>query len=312
MTYLVVGAGSIGRRHAANLGLLGARVEVAGWRATSAHGVADRLARGDVRGLVIATATQVRLPLIRAAVAADVPVYVEKPLAFRSAEVAEIVAAPVASRSMVGFMMRYHPALRPLAEVDLGSAFRFDLTIGHDVRAWRADWRFSASYAGDPMGGGVLLDLCHEIDIAAFLFPGLTLGAVESLGHARYPGVDVASRVTLRAPGGASGSVAMDYLAPRLVRRCEIASPEAVRTFDFAAEDYRVTHASGVEVLDLPLERNAMFLDAMRDFVALAEGRETSGNPLLPRLDRVAESCDLIARAWEARHFAGTLDTDLP
>ena len=309
MTYLVVGRGSIGRRHAANLESLGAAVEHVGWRDAGAAGIADRLSRGDVAGLVVATATQVRLPLVEAAAAAGVALYIEKPVAFRTPDLAALMAAaaPVAARSLAGFMMRWHPAVRALAGEDLGAAYRFDLTVGHDVNAWRPEWHFAGSYAAAAEGGGVLLDLCHEIDAAACLFPGVALGAVASVGHADHPGVDMASRVTLTAPAGASGSVAMDYLAPRLIRRWTVASPDAVWDWNLASMDYRVVTAAGSKAYDHPMERNAMFMGAMADFMALAEGREGSGNPLLPRLDRVGESCRLIAQAWEARAFRGTV-----
>jgi hypothetical protein len=65
---------------------------------------------------------------------------------------------------------------------------------------------------------GVLLDLCHELDLAACLFPGLSVTRVESLGHPAFPGVDFASRISLAAEGLA-GDVSMDYLTPLLHRR---------------------------------------------------------------------------------------------
>ena len=68
------------------------------WRETSADDVARRLAHVD--GAVIATATDIRLPLIAACGAAKVPFYCEKPVAFRVAELDTIAAAaaPVAAR----------------------------------------------------------------------------------------------------------------------------------------------------------------------------------------------------------------------
>ena len=61
-------------------------------------------------------------------------------------------------------------------------------------------------------------------------------------------------------------------------------------------------------VRDWDFERNDMFLAIMGDFMALVEGRAPSGNPLTPRLDAVYDSCALIARAWEARVFHGTIE----
>lgn len=310
MRVLVIGSGSIGRRHHDNLSVLGASSQLVSWREGGIGGALAAMT--DAQAVVIATATDIRLPLIEAAAARGLALYVEKPLAFRPEEVEAIasVAAPVAERSMLGLMMRYHPAVRALAAADLSDVFQFALTIGHDVTQWRANWRFSQSYAARAEGGGVLLDLCHELDIAACLFPGLEVTRVECTGRPAYPGVDVASRISLRGQG-VVGDVSMDYLTPKLHRRTVLRGTERMHDFDFAAQVYRVTDALGPRDLDLPLERNAMFLDAMRDFLALADGRQTSGNPLIPRLDLCLPSARLVADAWAARRFTGEITKEI-
>ena len=55
--FLVVGAGSIGKRHADNLRALGEAVELIPYRAFDPDAVARR---DDVAGMVIATATPIR------------------------------------------------------------------------------------------------------------------------------------------------------------------------------------------------------------------------------------------------------------
>jgi predicted dehydrogenase len=309
---LVIGAGSIGRRHAENLAALGVTAELISWRGYSAELLAKRLASGDVQGVVIATATQIRLDLIGVCGAAGVPFYVEKPLAFRSADLALITAAaaPVAQRSVIGFMMRYHPAFRHLARSDLSDTYRFGFEIGHDVTQWRQNWRFSESYAAKPTGGGVLLDLCHELDMAACLFPGLALAGVDSLGHAAYSGVDMSSQVRL-TNGAATGEVAMDYLAPVSTRRIALRGLTKLHDFDLISGQYIIT-GQGARTLDFPFARNDMFLAAMRDFLAVVQGKVPSTVEHLPRFDLALPSCALIAKAWEARRFTGTIAKDIP
>lgn len=311
-TVLVIGTGSIGKRHAENLAVLGARVRVLSWRSTSLAEIEAQLR--EVDAAVIATATDMRLPLIARCAAAGKPAYVEKPLAFEPDEVTAIaaVAAPIADRSLLGYMMRYHPAFRVLARSDLSDVFHVTLSIGHDVTQWRKDWRFSQSYAARERGGGVLLDLCHEIDMAACLFPGLSVQMVDSLGHISYPGVDIASRITLRASTGVTAEVAMDYLTPKLHRRALLHGTKRMHDFDFAAQHYQVADASGPRQIDAPLDRNAMFLDAMRDFLALVQGQPVSDVEHLPRLDLCLPSARFVADAWAARRFVGTIDKDLP
>lgn len=312
MRVLVVGAGSIGRRHAENLGLLGVKADLIGWRGYSAVLLAKRLSKGDVQGVVIATATQIRLELIVACAAAEVPFYVEKPLAFDSAELDLITAAaaPVAQRSVIGFMMRYHPAFQYLAGTDLSDTYRFSFEIGHDVTQWRQNWRFSDSYAAKAAGGGVLLDLCHEMDMAACLFPGLALAGVDSLGHAAYPGVDVASQIRLTS-GAATGEVAMDYLAPVSTRRVTLRGLDRLHDFDLVSGRYAIT-GQAAQAMEFAFQRNDMFLSAMGDFLALAQGKVPSAVEHLPRLDLTLPSCALIAKAWEARRFTGTVAKDIP
>lgn len=311
MRVLVIGSGSIGRRHHDNLLALGAASRLLSWREAGLGGALAAMT--DTQAVVIATATDIRLPLIEAAAARGLPMYIEKPLAFRPEEVEAIasVAEPVAQRSMLGLMLRYHPAVRALAGMDLSDVFQFALTIGHDVTQWRQNWRFSESYAARADGGGVLLDLCHELDLASCLFPGLEVTRVESLGHPAFPGVDFASRISLRCQG-LVGDVSMDYLTPLLHRRTVLRGTERMQEFDFAAQVYRVTEPTGSRLLDLPLERNAMFLDAMRDFLGLAFGGPISGNPLMPRLDLCLASARLVADAWSRRAFIGEITKEIP
>jgi predicted dehydrogenase len=310
MRVLVIGAGSIGRRHHDNLTTLGASSRLVSWRDGGLDGVRAALDTSDAA--VIATATDLRLPLIVEAAARNLPVYVEKPLAFQPDEVAAIAdaSAAIAGRSVLGYMMRYHPAFRALAQADLSDVFHFALSIGHDVTQWRANWRFSDSYAAKAMGGGVLLDLCHEVDMAACLFPGLAVSTVEAMGHPAYPGVDMASRVSLRSPA-VTGAVALDYLTPGLHRRTTLHGTKAMHDFDFAAQIYKVTDGSGTRQLDLPLERNAMFMAAMRDFLALASGRAPSEVEHLPRLDLCLPSARLVADAWAKRVFTGQITKEI-
>ena len=307
MTVVVIGAGSIGKRHFSNLETLGVKARLVGWRA---------FRPADLEGasaVVIATATQVRAEIVTLCAARELPFYVEKPLAYRADDLAHMmtIAAPLAERCLVGFMMRYHPAFRDLAQMDLSGVYGFSLEIGHDVRQWRQNWSFAGSYAARPEGGGVLLDLCHELDMAHCLFPEARLRSVDALGHAHFAGVDFASRIAL-AGGGAQGTVAMDYLSPVSLRRIALRGTGGTVDLDFIGGTLVVDSGQGAQARDWTFERNDMFLDAMRDFLALVDGCATSGIDHLPRLDRVGTSCALIAQAWEARRISGMITGDYP
>jgi len=311
LKYYVIGAGAIGKRHHQNLASLGADVTLLGWRGFDVDEFASQIGQSDSpSALIIATASQVRLELVKLAASANAPIYIEKPLAFRVAELEHIynAAAPIKSRSMVGFMMRYHPLVRSLASRSCDRTYRFDFEIGHDVRQWRANWRFADSYAAEPEGGGVLLDLCHELDIAHLLFPAAQLQQVNCLGHVDFPGVDVATSITLAQTNGPSGTVSMDYLSPYSLRRAKLRRVGDVRDIDLLNCIEVTADESGESKNQITFERNQMFIDIMRDFMTLAETGQRPDNKIAPVMDQVYGSCKLIAQAWEARAFHGAID----
>ncbi|PZQ95712.1 MAG: hypothetical protein DI533_18955 [Cereibacter sphaeroides] len=305
----VIGAGSIGRRHFQNLHTLGVKTALLPWREFNAS-VFRRL---GATGVVIATETQVRLELVSLCAELGIPFYCEKPLAYDPATVDEIlnVAGPLAKRSMAGFMMRYHPAVKTLAETDLSTVYDASFGIGHDVRLWRKDWSFAGSYSARAEGGGVLLDLCHELDLAHLLFPGLAEVVVLSLGHDSFPGVDFATRVAL-AGQDVTATVAMDYLSPVSFRRITLRGTRLVVEFDLIAERYQIDEGQGPGLIDMAFDRNEMFLAAMRDFLHLVAGESLSDARLAPRLDRVADTCRAVAKAWQMRRFVGKVEGDYP
>lgn len=306
---LVIGAGSIGRRHHQNLIRLGADSTLVSYREAAGDQLSRLLDDNFLVGVVIATATNVRLELISQCAQRNLPVYIEKPVAFTEAELKQVYSLTnsVSSRSMVGYMMRYHPFFKRLADSDLSDVYRFEFTIGHDVTQWRSDWRFADSYASLPQGGGVLLDLCHEPDMVSCLFPEQIPATVNSIGHRDYQGVDFSTVVSYRGDAARQGSVSLDYLSPVSTRKCVMYGSSQVISIDFNALEYSIDNGEKMDTENIAFDRNDMFLDAMTDFLGLIENQQLPAIKHLPRLDLVAASCESIARAWQLREFTGSL-----
>jgi predicted dehydrogenase len=309
----VIGAGSIGRRHAENAASLGADVALLSWREIESTGGPDAMiARLRPQAAVIATATDLRTPVIAPFAEAGIPLYIEKPLAAAPGEVEAIATlmAPVADRSMLGFMMRYHRGYAFLAALDRTDIYRARFEIGHDVRQWRANWRFADSYAARPEGGGVLLDLCHEIDLCLSLFPDLAVRSVDCIGHRDFPGVDFATTLRLSG-GGAVADVAMDYLSPVSLRRLQLRGTAQAVDLDLGTGAGRHWIGGEWHDISLPVQRNQMFLDAMDDFLALVDGRAPmSGAANPPLFTHTLPIARAIAAAHAARRFVGMTDGD--
>ncbi len=205
---LVLGAGSIGSRHVTNLVGLGARVtctdpDLDRARSTDAQAAVpfdlDRLAGYD--GIVVASPTRLHLEQARAAVAAGAAVLVEKPLAERSDGVDALVAE-AGSRLMVGYNLRLHRPIQELvASVEsgqIGSPVSVRLWFGSWLPDWRPDVDYRTTYsARADLGGGVLNDAIHELDLAVWLLRSRPAGGRRPWSIAWVP-----SRSTWRTPSG--------------------------------------------------------------------------------------------------------------
>ena len=102
----------------------------------------------------------------------------------------------------------------------------------------------------------------------------------------------------------------MDYLTPQMHRRIIIYCVDATYDFDFTRQRYEVSTSSTSDLINLPFDRNAMFLAIMRDWLRLIEGLDAS-NHLVPRLQDVSKSSELIATAWESRQFNGCVRKEI-
>ncbi len=268
---LVLGAGSAGSRHAVNLMAAGARVAIADPDPERAAALRDaervdfdldRLETFD--GIVVASPTVFHREQASAALTTSARVLVEKPLAADTRGLDELVEMG-RDRLMVGYNLRLHePIERLVALVHQGRAGRV-----HAVRLWFGsylpDWRGHVDYrttysARADLGGGILLDAIHELDLLLWLLDGRfdVVGAlVTRLGNLEID-VEDTVRALLRHTDGAAVEISLDYLSRRYRRGIEVIGERATIRFDWARQVLEVEDADGVEQerITTPLDRS--------------------------------------------------------
>lgn len=173
MKALVVGYGSIGARHVRLLDELGCATAVVSRRPLELPrrypGLAEALAAEAPGYVVIASATAEHGDALDtlAGLGYGGRVMVEKPL----------FAAPRPlpahgfGAAWVGYNLRCHPLLRRLRELLRGeTVVAAHFQVGQHLSQWRPGRDYAACYsASAAAGGGVLRDLSHELDLAAWL-----------------------------------------------------------------------------------------------------------------------------------------------
>ncbi|MBD2844516.1 Gfo/Idh/MocA family oxidoreductase [Paenibacillus sp. IB182496] len=193
MRALVIGLGSIGRRHARILARIGCDVAAVSRSQAGTPGVYGNIGAAmrywAPAYAVVATPTSAHGSALRELREAgyDGPVLVEKPLFAQPGELPPEQLEGV----HVGYNLRFHPLLRQLRwRLRHQRVLTATLYVGQHLPHWRErDYRtcYSASRA---QGGGVLRDLSHELDYACWLF-GPWRALTARGGH--YSGLEIDS-----------------------------------------------------------------------------------------------------------------------
>jgi predicted dehydrogenase len=281
---LVLGAGSIGTRHARNLVAAGARVAVADPEPDRARLIddttpvpfdLDRVV--DFDAVVVASPTSEHREQALATAGRDLPTLVEKPLAASGAGVDAL--RPFARHITVGFNLRFHRPVRLLAELVHRGAIGRPVAGRLWFGSWLPDWRPRVDYrttysARSDLGGGVLLDAIHELDLLVWLF-GAQLEVVGSVVDRVGPlEIDVEDTVKalIRTASGVPVELTLDYLSRRYRRGIEVIGDEGTVRLDWARGTLEHERGDHLEVRPArtPLERS--YEAEARHFLAFARG----------------------------------------
>lgn len=218
----VVGAGLIGRKHAALVARharLSAIVDPdpASQAVAGEHGVplfdeiARCLAEATPDGVIVATPNQLHVPHALACIAADIPVLVEKPLADttegarRIVEAAETAGVPV----LVGHHRRHNPIIA--AAKDAIAAGRLGEIVTVDAKFWlyKPDDYFAPAWRRSAGAGPVLINLIHDVDLLRHLVGEIARVTAIQSSRVRGHAVEDTAAVLLEFANGALGTVSV-------------------------------------------------------------------------------------------------------
>ena len=255
LSVLIVGCGSIGKRHARNLAKLGiGDIRVCDPVASQMEGLcaetpssqpypsfeAGLAARPDC--VWIMTPPRLHIPMALRALMAGAHVFCEKPLCDSLDGVDELQRALAGSdrKMMVGLCFRFHEGLqqakRMLDAGQIGRLVSVRALMGEPINESRPDYK--QVWTPEAIRWGAF-DLTHEIDLAIW-FAGQPLRRVESV-HGSFSDIglqtpDVAE-VVMEFEDRCCASVHLDFFQSPRRRQLELIGTNGVITIEFAAWD---------------------------------------------------------------------------
>jgi hypothetical protein len=304
MRALIAGFGSIGQRQARNLQLLRPDVQLTLLRRKSSAAQAAPAGARVVYDLetalaskpdlaVIATPSHLHLMVLEPLLRAGIPCYVEKPVVVNAAQAEALQGLlgglPSPSLTLVGCNLRFLPSLMRLRELldrgAVGKTVRASLEVGQWLPDWRPAQDYRASYSAHAdRGGGVILDLIHELDQARWLFgePDAVHALAGKFSSLQIQAEDTAC-VLLGYRGGPVVTVSLDYVSRRPVRRYLAVGESGTLIWDLGARRLELVRADGGETIDCGPQGFGIaqtYVTALTEFLDCVEGRHASSQDI--------------------------------
>ncbi len=286
MKVLLVGLGSIARKHIATLRRLDPCVQFTAWRssrgAAPVEGVADVFdlpLDGGFDFAIVSNPTSCHADTVRKLLALRIPLYIEKPVFSTLGQeglLEEIRRAGILTH--VACDMRYLDTMQFVREhVHELKVNEVNVYCGSSLPSWRPGTDWKNGYSARPeMGGGVHLDLIHELDYLWWLFgrPLRTHKLLRNSSTLGIPAVDYAHYIWEYT--GFTASVVLNYYRKDYKRTLEIVAEGSTWTADFAAGT--VTDDTGKVIFRSSQEPDADYMAQMRSFVELVQKKAVSSD----------------------------------
>ena len=298
MKFLIVGFGSIGRRHFQNLLALDEKdilfyrthqstledIELADYQVET--DLESALAQ-EPDAVIIANPSAYHLDVAIPAASQGCHILLEKPISHSMSRVEEFskVVQESGSRVLVGFQFRYHPNLIKIKELlenqKIGRVLSFRSHWGEYLPNWHPWEDYRESYAArKDLGGGVLLTLCHNFDYMRWLL-GETRVHSSLLGYNSGLGIEVedTADVSLVCDQEIQGSLHLNFTQMPGKHCLEIIGSRGSIFWDYYQNqvDLYTFNPAGelkTEIFSTPdgFDRNDLFIQEMKHFVDLVKG----------------------------------------
>ena len=322
--YLIVSLGSIGRRHLRNLRQIKPEAEIAVWRQQHLVSESELPEEADYQfnrledvldfaphAAIIAGPASRHLEAAQLLADAGIHLFVEKPIADSTKGLDQLMATCRERHLtlMVGYNLRFFPSLVQVKRMLDDDVIGRVISVRAEVGQYLPDWRPAADYregvtACKALGGGVLLELSHEIDYVYWMF-GVPDRVTACGGHLSDLETDVEDTVELMLEYQSPRrlvNIHLDMVQRAPVRRCRIAGEQGTLIWDAMADSIEHYAAETKQWQKLEqyalVDRNLMYIEELTEFFsAIAEARDPAitgeqGRDVLAIVEAARQSID--------------------
>lgn len=294
---LVVGLGSIALRHRKNLKFLLPNIEItalsASGKITSQNvefadnviSSMDDIIKKKIDFAIVASPASFHADHVRKLLNVGIPCLIEKPLAnnLQNAEKIIKIYNEIKVPVCVGYCIRYMPSaikMKKLIEQKiLGKIYNIFVNVGQYLPDWRPLKNYQDTVsASEFLGGGVLLELSHEIDYIQWLYGSMKV-EFANLRCSKELELDVEDLADIIFQSDKEKflcNLHLDFLQKKPQRMCSVIGEKGRLDWDLVNNTIKWYDKKNIKYLfsGSNWDTNQMYLDLIRNFLNLIEGRQ--------------------------------------
>lgn len=301
----LIGYGSIGKRHVKNLLTLN-YPDITLFREKGRGNEFnlkeeydfDSFAKKDFNFIIISNPTTFHFKTALPFIKSNSNLLIEKPVVFEKAEYLAMkkLLKEYCGFGMVAYNMRFHPCVTKVKQIindgSLGKVYSSRFFVGQYLPDWRPDQDYRTGVSAlKNLGGGVVFELIHEIDMALFLF-GKPVSEVSSVAL-RLSALEIEtediSEIMFLSENNVIISIHQDYLNRDYRRTIEIVGEKGTLYCDLKTSGIKIISEKGSILLDeiIPFERNDMYLNLMKFYTECLINRKLPVPDILTSMESV-------------------------
>lgn len=293
MKVVVIGYGSIGKRHVANLIELGI-VDVFLFRSSKKGNklnLKEITKFEDIINInpdfvIVSNPTSLHFQILKSLVKYKFNILCEKPILHKIEEwnLLKPLLKCYKGCANVMFNLRYHPCINKVKELldnnTLGKINSARFFVGQFLPDWRSEINHLESYSAfKELGGGVVMDLIHEIDIAEYLLEkpqSEIYSIVSKVSDVTVDSSDIAEIIYNTINSGIV-NIHMDYLYRGYSRHFLISTKKVNLHCDLFNNIIKITGDKN-KLIDCfefnNFTRNDMYIDLLKDYIKSLKNKD--------------------------------------
>ena len=300
---LIVGYGSIGKRHTDNLLNIG-KLEIIVY---SKNKESFKLVKKGVKICtsfkdalkekpdisIICNETSFHVDTAIKLAKINSHLFIEKPLSHSLVNLTKLLKIVKRKKliTMVGCNMRFHDGIKSIKKLldknELGQIFSVTAENGSYMPDWHPGEDYHISYASNKkMGGGVVLTQIHEIDYLFWFFGKVSnvLSISDKLSDLQLDVEDFSSSI-LKFKNNIVAEIHLDYYQKPSVRKCKIIGRKGKIIWNYENNHLQIfknsTKKLSTKLIDKKFDRNKMYVEELKYFLNCVNNKKTCMNSII-------------------------------